>query len=442
MTYAEAVAALNARENFPQKPPSLLPMREALHKIGFEQYPLYTKIRQNPERSIIVAGTNGKGSVCATLEALLSSAGELCGLYTSPHLVEPTERMRLNGIDISKENFARAYDKIAGLTQGMELTQFEMLTLMAVWYFGSGEAGPVVDRLILEVGLGGTWDATNAIPHGMAIITTLGIDHENLLGKTLPEIAENKFGVVQKISEFSNQGMKVIHSRLPNEVESLMKETVKKTGSQWFEVERYSYWVDPMPKEPKFFLKTEWGETQLGLQGYRAAQNTALALTALAHLGFDPAHHMKTIPNVRWPGRMQRVMFDASPCPVYLSGDHNVQGLESLGEILGHYRYTRIHFLVGLGLDKDFNKFLKKLQGVDKGLLYITETPFRGRSIKDYGFWLVQAEGAWKDPIEGLQKIFKLARPEDLIVVTGSLYLVGGVLKSLQEAKARSFTVV
>ena len=184
MNYHQAVAESEALPIMPDRAPSLEPTRRGLARLGLPAFP--------DSRVVIVAGTNGKGSVCACLESLLIAAGQTVGLYTSPHLVETTERFRRNGRDISPDEFTHAYLAVCERTRGLGLTHFELLTLMAYWIFVGANGTPAVDWLILEVGLGGIWDATNAIPHRYWVITSLGYDHQNLLGSTLTEIAANK----------------------------------------------------------------------------------------------------------------------------------------------------------------------------------------------------------------------------------------------------------
>ena len=206
--YAKIIQLLESRSIMPESPPSLAPMREAFGRV------LPSK-NFCPEQTIVVAGTNGKGSVCAALEALFLAAGETVGLYTSPHLQQTTERIRINGATISEDLFCTAYEQVDILTHDLYLTHFEILTLMAGWLFYSHCTR--LDRFIFEVGLGGTWDATNAIPHQHCVITSIGYDHENLLGNTLTSIARNKFGIIGPDSL-------VVHSPFPEEVQTLVAE--------------------------------------------------------------------------------------------------------------------------------------------------------------------------------------------------------------------------
>ncbi len=426
MSYSEIIHELESRGVMPDRTPSLEPMQNALEI-------LLPKLNVDPSKTILVAGTNGKGSVCATLEALFMAAGETVGLYTSPHLVDTTERIRIQGQDISQELFSRAYQQILRILntpealnkiRNVKFSHFEMLTLMAAWIFYSGKDSPRVDRSIFEVGLGGTWDATNAIPHTSCVITPLGYDHQNLLGSTLSEIASNKFGIVTRESV-------VVHAPLPDEVKKYAKEVEALTHSKWRECIPFNLKIDKKERTPIFTLQTPWGDAPLSLAGKRAAQNSAIALTLFQELGYAPKLYLSVLKHVRWPGRMEKISSTQTGCPIYVSGDHNPQGIQSLLELLTDYPRNHLFILAGIGKDKDQDGILNPLFSLENSSIYLTEIPFRGRSINDYGSWLNHAQGAWPDPMQALQELIKLAKPNDMILVTGSLYLVGYIKQQL-----------
>jgi dihydrofolate synthase/folylpolyglutamate synthase len=373
----------------------------------------------------LVAGTNGKGSTSVTLATLLSSAGERVGLFTSPHLMAITERFRLNDGDISDELFVQAFHWVFDRVRDLELTRFEILTLMAVYIFTSGELIAPVDRLILEVGVGGRFDATNAIDHHLAVITRLGLDHMRLLGSTLAEIADNKFAIV-------NKGCVVVHAPLDPQLNSLQLQIQKQTHSVWhpcvlgrLEVEK--------GRSPVFHLHTEWGQVRLNLLGARGAENTLLALTAFAQLGFDPTTHLTALEHLRWPGRMEKIA--DQPCPIYLSGDHNEQGVKSLVELLGDFSYATVHVIAGIGIEKEIAPIWTRLREIPRAKLYLTETPFKGRRLVEYGEFLELADHSDASPWALWNWLRARVQPDDLVVITGSLYLVGEMRKEFIGAK-------
>jgi dihydrofolate synthase/folylpolyglutamate synthase len=333
-------------------------------------------------------------------------------------LIEPTERIRICGRDITKADFVTAYEIVAKKTSDLKLSHFEMLTLMAMQAFHSDSEGPL-DWIILEVGLGGTWDATNAVDHETSVITALGMDHENLLGSTLTEIAKNKFGIITQNTK------RVIHAPFPKEVLPLKQASWKEAPS--FDL---STQFREKEQEPVFMLHSKWGTAQLALPGRRGAENSVLAMSVFESLGFNPSEHLQALVLTRWPGRMERLPTSEGRARIYLSGDHNPHGVQSLLKLLDAYSRKHLHILVGVGRDKDCDGILEPLFQLKDASIYLTETPFRGRSLNDYGKWLRLAQGAWEDPREAYCRVLERAKSDEMVLVTGSLYLVG-LVKSL-----------
>lgn len=379
----------------------------------------------DPKKVVIVAGTNGKGTTSAALEALLLHAGQRVGFYSSPHLVSTTERIRLNGQDISQAAFLDLFHRCENLIKECELSHFEALTLMAgEHFFGSGQSTPI-DFAILEVGLGGTYDATNAFPHKYVMVTKLGLDHVAILGSTIQDIAANKFGVVTKKSI-------VVHHVLPTDVMELKSRVQKETNSNWVETEKAELTIDTAGPRPRYFLKhTDIGmKFEINIAGPRAAENIMTAATMFQILGFDLSHHVEALRQIQWPGRMQEVKISGIQCSVYLSGDHNLQGVESLVEILKNYKFNRLHLVVGIGVDKQADEMFHLLEKIPNVQFYLTKTPFKGRSLNEYPENIRQKSvGQSEDVLEILKAVSAKAAADDLCVVTGSLYLVGEVLK-------------
>lgn len=412
--FLDVVRDLESRSIMPKEAPSLERTREALQRLRL-------RFPDDLRRNIIVAGTNGKGSTSKTLESLLLAAGQRTGLYTSPHLVNTRERIRLAGNDVSEWDFVRACTAVESETADLALTHFEMLTLIAAWLFFSSEAGPGVDYAIFEVGLGGTWDATNAIPHATCVICKLGYDHCELLGSTLEEIARNKFGIVTEHAD-------VIHLPLDSSLEAMRDEVRLRTASRWIEPPPFSWSVDNRATIPEWSVSTRWGEAALSLPGPRGAENTNLALSVFAELGFQPEHYLHVLPHVQWQARMQRLSYPGFTCPVFLSGDHNVQGVESLLEILRHFRYRKLHLLIGIGEKKELDGMMERFVGVANANYWLTSARFRGRTREQYGAWLADAKGFFAEPADAMARIAVEARADDLVVISGSLYLAGDVL--------------
>ena len=388
------------------------------------------------KKIIVVAGTNGKGSTSAYIESLLSEAKQKVGLYSSPHLVSTTERIRVQKKQIAERDFVELFQQCRLLIEKYELSHFEALTLMAGHYFFSTDWSQNLDYVIFEVGLGGTFDATNAFPHQYSVITSLGLDHTNILGKTLQEVASNKFGIVH----LNNV---VVHHRLPETVQTLQQQIQKRTNSKWIEAVQYKYIVSKNETLPQWYLETPWGTVRLSLLGPRSAENAATALALVAELGFDCKTCLSGLSETYWPGRMQRFYWPELRAPLFLSGDHNPQGIQSLIEILKEFRWRELHLIIGIGQDKEADEMLNQLVLLPRVKLYLTETPFKGRALSDYP--VIYQKLAYRqnsDVTEILKQIALDAsndqlREEDLVVVTGSLYLVGAVLREVASYKER-----
>ena len=412
MNFEEAEANLNRRVVMPTRTPSLEPMKEALQRIAI-RWP--TDLR----RVILVAGTNGKGSVSKILEGLLLHQKQTVGLYTSPHLSSITERIRINGQDLEKSTFLKAFEELEQLVADIGLSHFEMLTLMACWCFFNQPGNNPVDWAVFEVGMGGTWDATNALPHQTAAVTTIGRDHTHILGNSLEEIADNKFGI-------GHSQCDVICGALPEVLKPWVEERQLGFRSITTMGPHKSYFEPGNP--PQFYLESKWGNSELKLPGARAAENANLALTIFEKLGFQPKNGLVTLSKIEWPGRMSQHHFVDAPCPVYLSGDHNIDGIYSLLELLPAYHREKIHFLVSVGQKKQPDEILETLLKVPNSSINLTVSPFMGRPLSEYGSWLASSQEHHTDPKTALHRVFKKANPQDLIVVTGSLYLVGHLL--------------
>lgn len=414
--FNKVVEFLESLSIMPKEMPGIDKLKSALEETNW-----YSRI--DPKKVIVIAGTNGKGSTCAILESLLVSAGKKVGFYSSPHLIDTTERIRCFKSSISKDDFIKLFFENQKKIEKYQLTHFEALTLMAADYFFSDFWNHQLDYAIFEVGLGGLFDATNAIPHATSVVTALGLDHTNILGSDLLSIAKNKFGIIQKNNL-------VIHHALSAELISLKNEIMKKTNSQWIAATEFSVEIKA---GPKYFLITKWGKAALNLLGYRAAENAATALTVFHALGYQPKKHLTALREVEWLGRMQKVKWPGMKASLYLSGDHNLQGIKSLIQLLADFSYENLFILVGIGKDKDADVMLSELVNLKNSKLYITETPFKGLRISEYPqYFLDLAEGKNESIFVLFKEIEQKAGPNDMVLVTGSLYLVGDILKFLE----------
>jgi dihydrofolate synthase / folylpolyglutamate synthase len=412
MDYNQVVAYLENLGVMPKTAPGLHKISKAVgEKVWFKNL--------NPEKIITIAGTNGKGTTCAALEALLLDANQKVGLFTSPHLISTTERIRLNGVQISKDLFIQLFDQNKELIEKYHLSHFESLTLMAADLFFTSN----LNYVIFEVGLGGSFDATNIFPNKYAVITKIGLDHENILGSTLYEIALNKFGIIKSAAV-------VIHHALPVEVNLLKEEIKEKTNSTWTQADFYHPIFDQNTKQ--WVGQSDSDQFETNLIGPRAIENCATAIKIFKTLGFDFVQFKQALLRVNWEGRMQKVSCQSLNFPLYLSGDHNLQGIQSLIEIIEYFDYEQLHLIVGIGQDKSFDQMLKLLCRLPRMNLYLTETPFKGLSLVNYPDQFKKKALIQNRNVFSILKSMKVSE-SDMVVVTGSLYLVGEVLKKLSK---------
>jgi dihydrofolate synthase/folylpolyglutamate synthase len=289
-----------------------------------------------------VAGTNGKGSVCALLESALRASGRRTGLFTSPHLAEPTERIRIDGVPLSAERFAGAFDRIHAAVEGliaegaidMHTTYFETVTAMALAVFEEER----VDMVVLEVGLGGRLDATNVVIPDLAVITPVDFDHEAFLGKSLESIAGEKAGILKP-------GVPAVFARQRPEAARVLE--ARLVDARWTE-----HWpvsdLELDARGSRFRL----GDLRIHcpLAGEHQVENAVTAAVALMRLGVANIAIESGIAGAQWPGRLEHV--SESP-EIILDGAHNPAGARALAAYIQRfYANRRIRLIYGAMRDK------------------------------------------------------------------------------------------
>lgn len=368
--------------------------------------------QHDPQYTIHIAGTNGKGTTAKALSHLIAASGDSVGLFTSPHLVSTCERIAVNGKNILEAEFVALCEKHYVTITECELTHFEALTLFAFDYFLNIKK---TKWMIFEIGLGGLWDSTNAISHRTSVITTLGFDHMHILGNTIEEIAKNKFGIIQENNT-------VIHQNYSPSVNELLKKTLSRTHSSAVMPRPLDYIVE-RALIPQYTLLIEGQKIPLPLPGKRIIENISTAITTFLQLGFDLSA-VASLEHLSWPARLTPLNVKESPCPVYLSGDHNEQGLESLCEILEHSSYSQLKIILGLSKNRSHADFTKRLMHLRNSKIIYTAPSFQGVVPKESTF-----APFFENPREALEHTLPRAQSHDLILITGSLYLCGDYLK-------------
>lgn len=364
-------------------------VEDALHALG------------DPHRELAavhLAGSNGKGSTAAMVESALRAAGLHTGLTTSPHLCRFAERIRVDGEPLDDASFDRALGAVLERCRP-DLTFFESLTVAAFFAFREAR----VDVAVLEVGLGGRLDATNVIARPIAAaITTISLEHTAILGETLGAIAREKAGIWKR-------GAPAVLGPLPEEAERAAREVAAEVGAS--EVVRAAPSALP-----------------LGLSGAHQAENAGVAVAILRHVAarFPDRDWANAVPRgllaARWPGRLERIAM--GQVTVLLDAAHNPDGMERLAAAL-EVNPERTVLVFGALADKRWPEMLSRIAPFASRRIY---TEPKGRAPASLAAMAEIAPGAAvADPRAAVRAAVAGAAPGDLVVVTGSIYLVGEV---------------
>ena len=421
-TYEEAVAYIENIPKFTTKN-KLEHTRKCLDLLG----------SPDKDRKIIhVAGTNGKGSVCAFLSSMLEQGGFRCGLFTSPHLVKINERFQINEVMISDQRFTEAFTEVKNLADRLveegdyHPTYFEFLFLMGMIVFKQED----VDYIVLETGLGGRLDATNSVLSPMAcVITSISLDHVEYLGDTIEKIAGEKAGIMKK-------GVPVIFDGNRKEAAEVIKARAEELGCPWYEVKESRQKLLNYTPEGIRFLSASgvYGETELFVPFIARYQmmNAALALETRGVLreehGLEKETLIKGIGGAKWQGRMETILPG-----VIVDGAHNEDGIARFVETVSYFQKEYpITLLFSTVADKEFPDMIKRVcKGLQFANVVTTEIwGSRKQSAKELAelFRLNGCSQVFVEPNPG--KAFELAyekKGDGLLFVAGSLYLAGEI---------------
>ncbi len=410
-------------------------------QLGMDRIEGLLKELGNPEKelkTVHVTGTNGKGSVASMITNILLAAGLKVGKFTSPHLVKWNERIELNGQDISDEDFATvlsavkvAADSIVRKGVCQQPTQFEILTAAAFLHYKLQK----VDYAVIEVGMGGLWDSTNVITPVVSVITNVAMDHSERLGNTLERIAMQKAGIIK-------EKVPVVTAAEGNEVLGPIV-----TFAMFRQAPVYLYgkafWGTELESSmagQKFTLhagNTYASDYEIKLPGAHQIKNTSVAIVAAKLVSKQDtrinelALHLG-VAHTTWPGRLERISVHPD---LILDGAHNPNGAEALRQALDKYYPGKpVHFVFGMMGDKD-------MQGVSSILIKPGDTASTVRA--DQGARAAEAADLAKlvgnaaipmpDLRSAYYKALEAAGAEGVVVVCGSLYLVGEFKKMLME---------
>lgn len=434
------------------------------HKFDLAHMRVLLAALENPERrfpSVLIAGTNGKGSTAATLASILRASGLRTGLYTSPHLLRINERIRINGEQITDSKFALLHDVVERTAERLiedgELpwhpSFFEMLTAIAFEHFVTGKT----EIAVLEVGMGGRLDATNVVEPRVSVITDVALDHQKFLGHTVTEIAREKVGIIRA------GGVVVTLPQTP-EANDVIGNTILDLDAMPVSAVQY---VPPIsPAAPNYFKSKSFipegtGVTEkeretisryplqvMGkeilvetpLVGRHQLRNVALAIAAAEELsrqgfGITPETIERGIRETRWPGRFQVIPARSGQPEFVLDVAHNPAGAWALRSALSsYYEDRRIIFVFGAMRDKAIGEISEIVFPLaESAIATCAENPRSAtpEEIREAASRMQTEVEISRDVPSALERARVLAATDGIVVVTGSIYVVGEAMRAL-----------
>ena len=387
----------------------------------------------NPQKkfkSVHVAGTNGKGSVSHMLAAILQTAGYRTGLYTSPHLKDFKERIKVNGEMANKEFIIDFTEKVKPLIEELEPSFFEITVAMAFKYFVEWQ----IDVAIIEVGLGGRFDSTNIITPELSVITNIGWDHMDMLGGTLEKIAFEKGGIIK-------QGIPVVIGEMLAEAQPVFDQIAKENESPLFVASKKRHAVNWRWEKHELIVevteehKTDHKVYHLDLPGIYQTQNLLTVLEAcyqlqqqgwklddeIIHKGLK---HVKKITALH--GRWE--IIHQSPM-IVLDVAHNIDGIKQLTRQIEVTEYNELHIIIGMVKDKEPEKILALLPKVAEYYFTKAQIPraMREDELAKKAAMAGLKGNTFSEVNNALKTALQYAHPDDLILICGSVFLVGEV---------------
>lgn len=384
-------------------------------KLGLKNIEDICEAMGNPQKdykTIHVAGTNGKGSTSTTIEQVLIEDGRKVGKYTSPHILKFNERISVNGIEISDEDIAYYYAYVKSVIKELRLTPtfFEVTTAMMFKYFSDKK----VEYAVIEVGMGGRFDATNIIESDICVITNVSLDHTDFLGKKIYEIACEKAGIIKKNS-------KVIVGSSDLE---FLKGIEEKAKTYVNVIEKYKdskYVLDFM--KYKTVIEVDGISYKFSLFGDYQYKNFLCAYEVLNELGIKPEVIQKGVEKVKWQCRFEIISTDKNV--LILDGAHNEDGMKTLCDTLKvGFKKNEIVAIVSILKDKDSKKILEILENsVSKIIFTSLAENSRGQSALEL---FEKSNKIDKDYKEDINEAFNLAKIDNkkVILLCGSFYLL------------------
>ena len=389
---------------------------------------------KNNSYTIHVAGTNGKGSVCSNIESIFNVANIKTGMLTSPHLLEYTERIRINGENITHSEFIEAHDFIIQNIKKYEninnisFTFFEVLTAMAFYLFKKNK----VKIQIIETGLGGTFDSTNIVDSDLSIITAIGLDHQSVLGESIELIAENKAGIIKAES-------KTITTMQRNSVMKIIQDKAESVNTTLIKI-FYEY-IEPLTFHDNYLstvikIKNKIYKIKLNSIGLNQINNITTAITAINEYPFlklSTSQIEEGIKNNNWPCRGEIIKkYDRY---FFIDGAHNEESIKNLAETINKFFKTANFFILGINTGHDIASAKLLLKNAKKIILSQSAHP-KSLTAKKLGKIICsisKLEPINSDNIpDAIKKAVFHSKKNDIIICTGSLFLASEIKENLR----------
>lgn len=391
----------------------------------------------NPQkryRIIHVGGTNGKGSTTSFLRHILQENGYRVATFTSPHIEVFNERMQINGVMISDQQLLtmtnEVFEQLGEAVQTLGLTQFELMAIVMFYYFANEQP----DWAIIEVGMGGRFDATNVVTPAVSIITNVSLDHQQFLGDSLAAITHEKAGIIK-------QGVPIVTTAKTDEVITILQNEARVLQAPLYQL-GVDFFIDQVSitnvdNTFTYRFGLDYQEYSILLKGYHQVENASAALTALnilaekGQLILENRRVIKALAQTTWIGRMEQIL--DRPI-VYVDGAHNDAGIEQLCQTIQQYFSTqKCHIIFCAMVDKDVATMIPKLEAVSSS---VTLTSFAFPRAAKAQALLQQSTKVTTQAEESFMKAFdcvcQKADRTDVIIVTGSLYFISYVRSQLK----------
>ncbi|KEK17780.1 folylpolyglutamate synthase [Bacillus manliponensis] len=430
-TYEEAINWIHSRLKFGIKP-GLERMNWMLQELG------------NPERNIKcvhLAGTNGKGSTLTYMRSVLQAANYKVGTFTSPYIETFNERISMNGKPITDEEIKMLVNVVKPVVEKLDetdlgaATEFEIITVMMFYYFGSVNKCDVV---LLETGLGGRFDSTNVISPILTIITNIGRDHMHILGNTIADIAYEKAGIIK-------DNTPVITGTYQQEALEVIRGVAKEKRADVYELgkEFIATLCESDAAGETFTFSSEicsYHDVHISMKGNHQVRNAGVALMALLYLQKEQGlriedEHIKTgLHDAYWIGRFEQLQTEPT---IIIDGAHNPEGIASLAEtVKSHYDDKKVTVLFTALGDKQLEEMVGKLETIANEIIFTTFTFDRAVCAEDLAAYSqMKSKRVFEDWQEAIDSTVESLQKDDVFIITGSLYFISEVRKYMLQKR-------